>query len=258
MSEGKMTTNDFARKLKEQEEEYREYRHTLFEKVDVKSRRKILDIGCGTGVITADIASLTEGEIIGVDINNENLTYAQETVADCAVTLVNADVMALPFKNNRFDLVVFSVVLIYVKDQQKALTEMARVTCKDGVVLATMEPDYAGAFFYPEDDLYPAILKKSEERSIDIHTGRKLRSLFSKAGLKTEIGIYTDIEKFNDSTAEQLERFLSHFWYTEKLLLGIGWDTGQIEDYKQKQIELIEKREGFGFMPAFYAIGKKE
>lgn len=258
MSESKITTNDFARKLKEQEEEYREYRHSLFEKVDVKSKKRILDIGCGTGVITADIASLTEGEIIGIDINSENLKYAQKTVADCAVTLVNADTMTLPFKDNRFDLVVFSVVLIYVKDQQKALTEMARVTCKDGIVLATMEPDYAGAFFYPEDEMYPALLKKSEERSVDIHTGRKLRSLFSRAGLKTEIGMYTDIEKFNDSTAEQLERFLSHFWYTEKSLLGIGWDTAQIKDYKQKHIELIEKNEGFGFMPALYAIGKKE
>jgi ubiquinone/menaquinone biosynthesis C-methylase UbiE len=259
MSERKITTSDLARKLKEQEEDYREYRHALYQKVDLASRRKILDVGCGTGVITADIASLTEGEITGIDISSENLKYARDTVADCAVTLINADVMALPFKDNTFDLVVFSVVLIYVKDQQKALTEMARVTSKDGIVLATMEPDYAGTFFYPENEIYSILLKKYEEKDVDIHTGRKLRSFFSKAGLKTEIGMYTgDIEKFNNSTAEQLNQFLTHFWYIEKLLLTIGWDTVQIEDYKRKQIELIEKNEAFWFAPAFYAIGRKE
>lgn len=247
---------DFVRKLEEQADDYKELRHALYKRVDLQSKRKILDLGCGTGVITADIASSTDGEVIGVDINSENLQYAQEVAGD--VTLINADILDLPFKDNTFDLVVFCVVLTHINQQQKAVNEMARVTQKNGIVLATMEPDYASAFSYPEDKIHSLLLEKLEERGTVVCTGRKLRSLFSKAGLKTEIGMFTDaIDNMNKDSAEQVEEFLRHFWYLEKVLSRIGWEKQQIEDYKQDTIELLETNVFFEFMPAFYAIGRK-
>jgi ubiquinone/menaquinone biosynthesis C-methylase UbiE len=251
-----MDMKDFAQKLQEQADDYREYRYALYEKVDLKSKKRILDLGCGTGVITADIASLTEGDVTGVDISKEMLTYARDVVE--GVTLINADILNLPFKDNTFDLVVFTVVLTHIREQQKAVDEMVRVTQKGGCVLATMEPDYAGACYYPESEIYPLFLALDNQKGTVVHTGRKLRSLFSTAGLTTEMGMYTgDIEKMNRDVSEQVEELLSHFWYIEKLLLRIGWEPSQIEKYKQEQIELMEKGEFFGFIPAFYAIGKK-
>lgn len=258
---GDMNINDLARKLQEQADDYKELRYTLYKKIDIKSKKRILDAGCGTGAITADIASLTEGEVIGVDINGEHLDYARRTVADVdvEVTLINADIVHLPFKDNVFDLVVFTVVLTHVSQQQKAVQEMARVTKRDGIVLAAMEPDYAGAIFYPESEVYPLILEQSKERGLDLCTGRKLRFLFNNAGLKTEIGIFTDeIDSMNKDGKELRERYSDHFWYIEKLLLGMGWTEQEIEHYKNKQIELIENNLSFGFLPTFYAIGRKQ
>ena len=65
------TTDDCAKKLKQQAEESKEYRQKLYSKVDLKNKKNILDVGCGTGEITTDIAHQTSGQVTGVDIDVE-------------------------------------------------------------------------------------------------------------------------------------------------------------------------------------------
>jgi ubiquinone/menaquinone biosynthesis C-methylase UbiE len=252
------TPDEWVKFLKDQADQTREFRHDLYEKVDLKNRRKILDIGCGTGAITADIASLTTGDITGLDIDFKKLDKAR-FVAHPRVTFVGADALNLPFKDNTFDLVAFSVVLLYIKDKQKAINEMTRVTEKNGIVLATMEPDHSGALFYPENAFYPLFLEDLRRMGADLCNGRKLRYLFGNAGLKTEIGIDVyDFDWNNRDCTEQLDEFLDWFWVAEKLFNKNGWTEQQIEEYKQEQISLIKSDQFFYYLPVFYAIGEKE
>lgn len=250
-------TSDLAQRFKDLAEETEEFRHALYKKVQLASKKKILDAGCGTGAITHDIASLTEGEIIGCDITSELLTYARKSVLHRNVTFVRANIRNLPFKDETFDLVVFTNVLTHTRNQQEALNEMARVTCKEGVVLATGEPDYGGDLYYPEDKAHFLFVNHLEKRGIDLYAGRKLRSLFKKAGLKPEIGIDTTSLDTMNKDNEELKRFLNHFWFTENFLSRMGWAEQEIKDYKEEQIELIEKRLSFRFTPFFYALGRK-
>ncbi|KYK37444.1 MAG: hypothetical protein AYK18_09915 [Theionarchaea archaeon DG-70] len=121
-----------------------------------------------------------------------------------------------------------------------------------------MKPDYKGGLLYPESDVHPLSLQYLENKGVDLCTGRKLRYLFGKAGLKTEIGIYTGtLNYMNKETEQQVEELLREFWSTKELLLKIGWSEQQIEDYKQEQIELVKNNLLFSFVPAFYAIGRK-
>lgn len=251
-----LTTDDWVRHLKDQAKHTKEYRHTLYKKVGIQTKKEILDVGCGTGVITADIASLTRGDITGIDIDRKKLERAK-FLSD-RISFLEADALHLPFKDETFDLVVFSVVLMHVRDQQKAVEEMARVTQKDGIVLATMEPDHGGALYYPENKVYPFFIKDVEEMGSDPYVGRKLKYLFGKAGLKTEIGMSTyDFDLVNKSE-EYLKEFLNRFWVSEKLFLINEWTEEQIENYKQEQIQLIKNNLYFSFLPVFYAIGRKE
>lgn len=252
------TTEEWMKLLKEQADITREYRHSLYEKVDIKNKKNILDVGCGTGIITADIASLTDGCITGIDIDGKKLEQATPFVSDPHITLVEGDALQLPFKNKTFDLVVSNVVLIHVKDQQKAVDEMVRVTCKNGIVLAALEPDYAGGLCYPKSDVHSLSLQYLKKMHVDVTTGRKLKYLFRKAGLKTEIGQYSNsLDVINKENGEQIEEFLKEFWSTKKVLLNVGWTEEQIEEYKQEEIELLRDNLIFSFLPAFYAIGRK-
>lgn len=256
MSETEMSTKDWIVFLKKQADHTREFRHSLYEKVDIRSKKRILDVGCGSGVITAEVASVTEGDVTGIDIDSQKLEYAR--IITPRMRLMEADALHLPFKDNTFDLVMFSVVLMHIKEQQKAVGEMARVTQKDGIVLATMEPDHAGALYYPESKSHPLFMKTLEEKGSDTHMGRKLKYIFTSAGLKTEIGITThDLDMMNKNGDEFLEHFLHYYEFTKKSLRKYGWTEEEIETCRREYVHLIENDLWFSFVPIFYAIGRK-
>jgi SAM-dependent methyltransferase len=114
---------------------------------------KILDVGCGPGTITADLAALVpQGRITGVDLAAEIVTTARETAA--ARGLANAefavaDVNALDFPDGSFDVVHAHQVLQHVGDPVGALREMRRV-CRPGGLVAVRDSDYGAFAWYPE------------------------------------------------------------------------------------------------------------
>ena len=226
--------------------------------MDIKTKKNILDVGCGTGVVTADIASLTAGHITGIDIDDKKLDIAKVAVPD-HVDLLLGDALELPFRDNTFDLVVFSVVLPYVKDQQQAVDEMARVTERDGIVLATMEPDHAGELCYPEDKASPPRLEYMKEMGVDIATGRKLKYFFRKAGMKTEIGICDSSLYFvNRDSEENVKDFMKNYEINKEFCTKLGWTEQQTEEHLQEMIDIMKDDLGFRYTPAFYAIGRKQ
>lgn len=258
--EGNWTTKDWVKKLKQQAEDSKKYRHKLYKKVDMKNKRKILDVGCGTGAVTMDIAEFTKGEIIGIDIDKEKFKHAKNLLTNVHnIKLMEADVLNLPFENETFDLVLFNIVLIYITDHQKAVNEMTRVTRKNGIVLATLEPDYEKRIDYPESPVAPLILKRMEEIGADLCTGRKLKYLFTKAGLKTKVGMDTETDEYIllKDDKKHLKTFTNEFWVIEKVFSKYGWTKEQIEKYKYEEIERIKSGLSFHFTPCFYAIGKK-
>ena len=250
------TPEEWVKILKDQADYTKKYRYNLYEKVGIKDKKNILDIGCGTGAVTKDIAALTDGYVTGIDVDDKKLEYAKLLISD-RVTLMRADVIQLPFKDNSFDLVVFNIVLTHIHEQQKAVAEMVRVTQKNGIVLASMEPDYAGMLSYPESEADSILQTSFEEIGVEMHTGRKLRYLFGKAGLKTEVGMFTDYFNSEEDTEKRVKRFLEYFGKTEKILSENGWNNQQIQEYKQEKLELIRNDLIFSFCPCFYAIGRK-
>lgn len=252
-------TEDWKRKLKLQAEDSREYRYKLYEKVELKNKKNVLDVGCGTGAITLDLAELTNGTVTGIDSDPEKLKHAEELLKDFSnVKLIEGNAEEMPFEDETFDLVVFNVVLIHIKDQQKAVSEMARVTEKDGIVLATLEPDYEHFIEYPETPLAEMWKDSVKELGADLSTGRKLKYLFTTAGLKTTIGIdgETEFLMINDDKTF-LDKYEKNFWVNEKIMKKNGWTEDQIKSFKEEHVEKIKKGLFFSFPVCFYAIGNK-
>jgi len=254
------TTEEWVKILKKQAEDTKKYRYDLYEKVNLREKRLILDVGCGTGVITREIASLTRGHVVGIDLNEGRLGEAHRlTSSDPCILLARTDLLELPFKENTFDLVTFSVVLTHVQRQQEAICEMVRVAKKRGIILAAMEPDYEGILHYPVDETHQPFMNYLRDMGIELQTGRKLKYLFEKAGLITTMGIFSDyFEKINEGSQEHIEEFLEHFPKTEQILLQYGWDVSRIEEYKKNTLENMKKNLLFSFCPCFNAIGIKQ
>jgi len=88
---------------------------------------RILDIGCGTGLLLDQLGRAhPEAELVGLDLTPRMLGIAQHRVSGRAA-LVVADAATLPIGDGHFDTVVSSSVLHYLPDPRRALHEWRRV-----------------------------------------------------------------------------------------------------------------------------------
>lgn len=158
----------------------------------LRSGQRLLDVGCGPGTITVDLAALVApGEVIGVDTSVEVLDVARATAADAGVrvTFQPGDAYALDFPDDAFDVVHAHQVLQHLTDPVAALREMRRVTRPGGVV-AVRESDYGAMTWYPpsaglEDwrHLYHEVTTVNRAQA---DAGRRLLSWALQAGFTPE------------------------------------------------------------------------
>jgi GT2 family glycosyltransferase/ubiquinone/menaquinone biosynthesis C-methylase UbiE len=110
-------------------------------RLDPRPGERIVDLGCGTGRLTARIA-LAGARAVGADFSFESLREARRLAPDAL--LVQADCARLPFAAGTFDRAVSSQVFHHLPDaglRRGALGEAARVLRKEGVLVLTAYHD---------------------------------------------------------------------------------------------------------------------
>jgi len=113
---------------------------------------RVLDVGCGPGTITADLAGRVR-EVVAIDNASAAVEICQAEVAGIAnVTVREADVYSLPFEDGSFDVVHAHQVLQHLGDPAAALAEMRRV-CRAGGVVGARDGDYPAMAWYPYDPM---------------------------------------------------------------------------------------------------------
>ncbi|KAL7921884.1 S-adenosyl-L-methionine-dependent methyltransferase [Trichoderma austrokoningii] len=122
----------------------------------LKPDMKVLDVGCGPGTITVDLAAkhLPQGHITGLENAAAVLVQARELAKERGVSnvdFVEGDANALQFADETFDVVVCHQVLQHVKDPVNILREMRRVA-KTGGIVAARESDFGGFIWHPAVD----------------------------------------------------------------------------------------------------------
>ncbi|MCM2410552.1 methyltransferase domain-containing protein [Streptomyces sp. RKAG290] len=156
---------------------------------ELRAGMSVLDVGCGPGTITADLAALVApGRVTAVDTTREILDQAAEAAAERGlenVEFATADVHALDFPDDSFDVVHAHQVLQHVGDPVQALREMRRV-CRPGGVVAARDSDYAAMAWYPEAPVMDAWLelyrRVARANGGEPDAGRRLLSWARQAG----------------------------------------------------------------------------
>jgi ubiquinone/menaquinone biosynthesis C-methylase UbiE len=115
----------------------------------------LLDVGCGPGTITADLAArVAPGSVTAIDQFGDVLDAARAESRQRGlsnVAFAAADVEGLDLPDDTFDVVHAHQVLQHVADPVRALREMRRV-CAPGGIVAARDADYAGFIWYPRLD----------------------------------------------------------------------------------------------------------
>lgn len=92
----------------------------------IKKTSKILDVGCGAGFLTNELA-LAGHDVSGVDLSGESLEVAKRFDKTASVKYQLADAYGLPFPDGSFDVVCALDFLEHVEDPQRAIAEFSRV-----------------------------------------------------------------------------------------------------------------------------------
>jgi ubiquinone/menaquinone biosynthesis C-methylase UbiE len=100
----------------------------------IAPRTQVLDLGCGTGVLTKALAALGH-EVTGVDISQAMLDKIDTTCASGSITLRQGDVYALPFADASFEGVITRWVVPHFRDWPTILKEAGRVLRPGGVMV---------------------------------------------------------------------------------------------------------------------------
>jgi ubiquinone/menaquinone biosynthesis C-methylase UbiE len=225
-----------------------DFRKQIYQQVNLEKAKRVLDVGCGTGVIAEELKKNSSAKVTAIDMDKAMIKIAEEKVRGVQFLVENAEMMSM--KDDYFDVVFCQYLFLWLSNPKRALDEMVRVCRKGGHVVALAEPDYGGWIEYPELNLGKNHIKYLESEGADPYMGRKILSLFEKAGLHTYL--VTIAQSWNQ---ENLRNNIEEEW--RRVLESDLINEVEYTEIIEKELELINKNQRMIFMPVFCVIGRK-
>ena len=160
----------------------------LIDAADPKAGERVLDVGCGTGVVARQVASRlgTSGAVTAIDLSPHMLAVANAAAARDGVVVDwrvgNAE--RLPFPERSFDLVLCQFALMFFTDKVAALSEMARVLRHGGrAVVSVWQGLERHPFYQTLHDVIQRRLGVSALQQIfSLGSPNELRGLLQRSG----------------------------------------------------------------------------
>jgi SAM-dependent methyltransferase len=175
--------------------------------LDIPAGHRWLDVGCGTGALSAAILDqCAPVSVIGIEPSEGFLDKAREQLGD-RVLLRRGSAAEIPLDDDTVDVTVSGLVLNFVPNGRAAVSEMARVTAPGGTIAAYVW-DYSGKmelmrhFWDAAVELNPEAAKLDEGLRFPLCRPEALTELFANAGLHgaraRAIDITTSFADFED------------------------------------------------------------
>ena len=182
---GKEQVEEFER-LYRQASSLIETERQLWPGLNIAKGQRVLDVGCGSGVITREIAKqVYPAPVVGLDMSQALLEKGRQMGADSSqnITFQAGSAYDLPFADNSFDIVYARLLFQHLSEPLTALNNIWRVL-KPGGLLCILDVDRDWSSLYPEPAssvaLDQAIIKTQIAEGGDPWVGRK-RSYYLKS-----------------------------------------------------------------------------
>lgn len=254
-----ITPQDWHRRYTQQALWTASLRQYVYDALHLEGTARLLEVGCGSGAISADLQRRFSGAdtapaplIYGLDIDWLILQFACQHDPNTRFTC--ADALRLPYAGQSFDACLCHYFLLWMRQPEAALDELLRMTRPGGFVAALAEPDYGGRIDYP-----PALAELGQMQAAaltaqgaDTHMGRKLAGLFARAGLKD---VHTGLLGGEWSAPPTPEAWQSE-WDTLQKDVGHLLSTGELEILRDIDAAAWQRGERVLFVPTFYAYGR--
>lgn len=226
--------------------------------------QSILDVGCGSGIITATLSKLYPNiSITGLDLSEERFNHEKQAHSNLDnLTFVKANAKKMPFDNEQFDIVFIRFLLEYCQSPLSIIKEMTRITKPNGFVIL-QDLDSQLTTHYPENNLLQnrieIILKHLSKSGFDPYIGRKLFHLAKQTSLTS---LDLKIEPYH-VFAGKIDSYNKGLWELKLdiALPEIAKALGSIEKaklFKKDYLMYLENESTLTFSNLFTLIGKKQ
>ena len=116
-------------------EGFNKYTRRAFHALPKLDKPRILDVGCGSGVPTMELAKLSDGEIVGLDVDQHAIAILRRKVEEAGladrITVVERSMLDMDFPDESFD-IIWSEGSIFVVGFEKGLKEWGRLLKPNG------------------------------------------------------------------------------------------------------------------------------
>lgn len=232
-------------------------RRRTLEALRLAPGEQVLDIGCGPGYLTREMAAQVgaTGRVVGIDTSQAMLDVAAARCRTHAgIELRHADATALPFPDAGFDAIAVVQVYLFVPDLDRALSELARVL-KPGGRAVVVDTDWDSLVQHTSDparmDRYLQIWK---QRYVNATVARLFPGALRRAGLVVEhAGAIPIVELMPDEVSysgSQLPEFT-------KFLGGKGIPPDEAQAWEADIRELARRGEYFFALNRFLFVARK-
>jgi len=172
---------------------FRPYAGDLAARVRDLAPTSVLEIACGTGVVTRALATALPDpcSIVATDLNEAMVAKARLVGTDRSVTWRQADVMSLPFPEASFDVAVCQFSVMFFPDRVAAYREIRRVLRPGGTFLFSVwngieENEFADVVTTAVGTLHPADPPRFLARTPHGHgSAREIEADLAAAGFET-------------------------------------------------------------------------
>ncbi len=167
----------------------------LFDAVGIARDARCLDLGCGGGDVTVQLAQRApDGKVVGTDLDTETLDLARAEATSSGITNIDFrvdDVMVMPRDGQLYDVIYARFLLTHLKDPAQALA-CARARLAPGGVLIVEDIDCRGHVCHPDNDSFWRYVEwysqAAQARGVDPNIGPRLPGMLRDAALE-DVGV---------------------------------------------------------------------
>ncbi len=221
---------------------------------------KIIDIGCGTGAVSAEILKKNSRvDLTAIDISEIRIQQAKNLLPTCYKDKIKfqcLNLMTNTLPENSFDVVISRFVLHHLEDPLQMLISMKRVLKPGGRLIIIDSDGILLNYFCTDQWLMDCLNRIQKGMKLDMFIGRKLKSYYDYMGLENIDVKMIPMHFKNESLKSEVNQYRERFSIMKEFFRELLGQT-DADNFMGLYLKYLEKGSAELFYNKFVAVGYK-